>query len=120
MLHAARNDDEFSRHDQELILLAVVAYFHSQGALYHVEQLVFVLVVVPVEFTLDLRHLHVKIVDLADDLRSVVLLEQRELRSDIDLSEHASSVARGSRRRESLVPSSGEMSAGRSWPPSAL
>src|ERR1019366_7378273 len=69
----------------ELALTAVLAHLHAQRTLDHEEQLVFVVVVMPHELSLELPKLHVKVVHLTHDLRAIVIGEQRQLLRHIDL-----------------------------------
>src|ERR1039457_4289708 len=85
MLDAARNDDEFARMNDDLAFDAILAHLHAQPTLDHEEQLVFVVVVMPHELSLQLHKLHVKVVHLAHDLRAIVIGEQRQLLRHIAL-----------------------------------
>src|SRR6185312_11192734 len=78
VLHAARNDDELARADSDV----AVAQFHDHAALHDVEHLVFGIMMVPGEVALELHELHVLAVQLADDARVPVVLDEAEFVAD--------------------------------------
>src|SRR6516225_5793231 len=93
MVDAARDDDELTRLDDEFMFLSVLAYTHAQRTFHDEEQLVFGIMVMPDEVTLDLDDFHVEVVDLADDLGLVLLGEQGKLLGKIDfLKSHSHDV----------------------------
>jgi hypothetical protein len=75
MLDAARNDDELALADIDRML----AKLHPELSLDHQEELVLVLVEMPIEWSLELDQLDQLTVELADDLRRPVLVEERQL-----------------------------------------
>jgi len=81
---AVGNDNELPGMDHDLAPRAAFAHGHLQRAFNDEEQFVFDLVMVPDELTLQLHHLDVKIVHLADDLGTELIVEQRQLLDGID------------------------------------
>src|SRR6266436_5030278 len=69
MLCSMRHDNEFSLTNN----LFVIAEFHSQGALDDQEHLIFLLMMMPNELALQLDCFHVRVIDLADDLRTPLI-----------------------------------------------
>jgi hypothetical protein len=89
MLDASRNDDELALgHGNDAI-----SEMHVEAPVQNEEELVFVLVLMPNEFALELDELHVLAVQLTDDLRIPVSVESRELFAKVDLL-HATSWLR--------------------------
>src|SRR5437588_12397412 len=64
VLDAVRHDDELAFPDNRL----VIPKLHPQRAFDHQKHFVFVFMVVPDEFALELRRLHIEVVELPDDL----------------------------------------------------
>ena len=85
---AARDDEELARVDDDFALGAVLVDSHPQRALHHEEQLIFIVMVMPHELALELHNLHIRVVQLAHDLRTVLIGEQRKLLREIDLLHH--------------------------------
>src|SRR6266850_1848212 len=83
MLRNVRDDDELARLDYELL----VSELHAQPAFHHEEQLVFMLVVVPDELTLELRELHVIVIHFAHDLGTPLILKPAEHLGEIDFAD---------------------------------
>jgi hypothetical protein len=73
MLHAARHDKKLSGFDLNIS----GAELHSELSLDHQEELVFVLMMVPDEFTLELGELYIVLIELADDLGGKMVREER-------------------------------------------
>src|SRR6266566_2937448 len=80
MLDAVRHDDELALSDDRF----AVAEFHEQYALCHEKHFILALVMMPDEFALKLRCLHVKIVQLPDDFGAPAIGEAAELVRKID------------------------------------
>src|SRR5688572_31951033 len=76
-----------SRHDEELAFLdrhVPIAELHREAALHDEKQFILMLVVVPHEFALELHQLHVLTVQLSDDLRAPMSIEERQLLAKVD------------------------------------
>src|SRR5947209_14396976 len=85
MLHAMRNDDEFSGANDLLALPALcLADLHVQFALDHHEQFVFLIMVMPHKVSFELCQLHLEIVQFAHDFGAVIIIELRKLLSKVD------------------------------------
>jgi hypothetical protein len=66
MLYAAGDDDEFAGADTRF----VIAEFHAQRAFDYQEEFVFIVVMMPDEFALDLDYFDLGVVEFADDVAS--------------------------------------------------
>src|SRR5690348_176049 len=75
VFHASRHDEEIARPELDHL----ITQLHAKTAAVHEKELVFILVVMPHERTLKLRELHLLSIQLADDLRTPVIVECREL-----------------------------------------
>src|SRR5271155_4009320 len=86
-----------SRYDHEFTLLQLHGFFaarrifvvHAKVAVYHQEQLVLLVMVMPDEFALKLNQLDVLPVQLAYDFRRPMILKRGELLRQIDLVHHS-------------------------------
>jgi hypothetical protein len=81
VLGPSGHDDEFAFLDP----LMAVAKFHPEAALDHKKHLVFVLVVVEDEFTLQFVELKVLTIEFSGDVRLPVLGDLGEFLGDVDL-----------------------------------
>ncbi len=86
MLDAARHDQELAGFHAHL----AVAKSHPQDAVHHQEQLILVLVVMPDEFPIESRQLHLHVVDIAGNTRVPRVVETGECVAKIDLVGHGS------------------------------
>ena len=75
-----RHDDELAFPDNRL----VIPKLHPQRAFDHQKHFVFVFMVVPDEFALELRRLHIEVVELPDDFGAPAVGEAAELVREID------------------------------------
>src|SRR5271155_3288089 len=80
VLGAAWDDDELTFAD----LNVTGAQLHGEAAFDYEEHLVFMIVMVPEEVSLELDQLHVHAVDLTHDLRLPIFSERGELLRDVD------------------------------------
>src|SRR5579884_748861 len=89
-----RHDQEFIRPEHFRAFGPVVAIVHRQHALDHKKKLVFRFVVMPNEVAVEFYDLHVKVIELSDDLRAPRFVEERELFREVHLSQlaHAGSA----------------------------
>src|SRR6185437_8685762 len=84
VLHTPRYDEKLAFVDANI----AVAQAHEQLALDHEEQLIFVFMVMPHEFALELHQLHLLPIELADDAGDPVLGDEPEFFLEIDLVHH--------------------------------
>ena len=80
MFHSARHNDKFTFVDEGF----AVPEFHAQSALDDQEKLVFVFMMMPDEFALELDGFDVAVVDFADDARVPAIGKKGEFFSQID------------------------------------
>src|SRR5689334_7430186 len=81
MLDTARYDDEVAGAERD----DAIAELHAKGAAMHEKHLVFGLVMMPHEGTLELRGLHLLAIEVRENLRTPMASERRELLGEIDL-----------------------------------
>jgi hypothetical protein len=89
VLDAVRNDQELARAEEFFSYLIAIAIFHRDFAFDNQKEFVFGIVVMPNELTIDFYDFHVKVVELADDLRLPRFIEERELLVNVHFSKLA-------------------------------
>src|SRR5205085_4128948 len=89
VIDAARDDDQLTFLDDD----ASIAELHREPSPVDEKEFVLVLVAMPDEHALELDHLHVMAVHVADDFGGPMRREERELLPQVDLV-HAPSVGR--------------------------
>src|SRR6266705_349675 len=82
---AAGHDDELTGLDPLGAIISVFAKVHSEAALHHQKHFVFILVVMPGEWAFELHQFEILIVQLADNSRVPVIINDRKLLREIDL-----------------------------------
>ena len=81
MLNASGNDDELALFQPNV----AIGQPDQQSSLYDEEEFILRIVMMPDELSLDLHQFDVRVVELADDLRTPVVLEEAELASKVYL-----------------------------------
>jgi len=81
MLHASGNDHELALFQPDV----AIRQPDQQCPLHDKEELILSIVMMPDELSLDLHQFDVRVVELADDLRTPVVLEEAELASKVYL-----------------------------------
>ena len=85
MFYPARHDDEFAFLDPLFAFTAMLAIVHAKSSLYHIEHLVFVLMMVPGERTLKLYQLDELAIELTGDAWIPVIGYLGEFLCKVDL-----------------------------------
>src|SRR5712691_387507 len=81
VFHPARNNIKLALFNRDV----AIAQLHQQAALGHQEQFVFVVMMMPDEFALQLHHFYVAVVDLANNAGVAVIAKAAEFLCEIDL-----------------------------------
>jgi hypothetical protein len=85
MLDSAWNDNEFSLIDPFLTRAGIlVAIFHTKSSLHDQEQFIFMVMVMPYEFAVELHELDHMSIEFSRDVRFVVFGNFREFLGEID------------------------------------
>src|SRR6516165_8933444 len=85
MLNALGNNQELTLFQPDI----TIPVLHPEPPFHHQEQLVFMVMLVPHEFALKLHQLDMLPVQLTDDLRAPVIVEQGELLPDVHLGDRS-------------------------------
>src|SRR6266852_8132548 len=104
VLDAARDNYQFAGFDPFFAIAAIFAIIHAKTSFHYQEQLVFMVVMMPGEWSLEFNELNQLAVELTGDARIPVIVDERKLLGEIDLVHHSSFLKLSMQKYPMIAP----------------